>query len=83
MSKLLKVLLLLPVSGLIGIFTSCASGPACNNDACYDRNLSSSDPYQKGDIAAWGTEKEVAEEEAKRDRQMERQMHRTFGGERR
>lgn len=36
---------------------------SCNNDACYDRNVSSVDPYKKGDIAAWGSEREVAERE--------------------
>ena len=53
----------LPITGLQALFGSCASTPVCNNDACYDRSISSVDPYKKGEIAEWGTEKAVAEQE--------------------
>jgi len=53
----------LPVTGLSTLFGSCASTPSCNNDACYDRKIASVDPYRKGEIAAWGTELEVAKQE--------------------
>lgn len=58
MKKYLKYILTvaLPLSGLAALLGSCASTP-CNNDACYDRSLSSVDPYEEGEIAAWGTEK--------------------------
>ena len=45
-----------PLSALAVLLGSCASTP-CNNDACYDRSLSSVDPYEDGEIASWGTEK--------------------------
>lgn len=65
MKKVLKIVVtvVLPLAGLTVLFGSCASTPSCNNDACYNRNLASVDPYKKGEIAAWGTEKEVAEQE--------------------
>lgn len=58
MKKLLKtvVTLVLPLAGLSMMLGSCAHTP-CNNDACYDRSLSSVDPYEEGEVAAWGTEK--------------------------
>jgi hypothetical protein len=54
---------ILPLTGLSAILGACASMNTCNNDACYDRKVSSTDPYKSGDIAAWGTEREVAEKE--------------------
>lgn len=45
------------------LLKACASTPACNNDACYDRQISSTDPYRTGDVAAWGSEKAVKEED--------------------
>lgn len=71
MKKFLKYTLTvaLPLMGLTAMLGSCASTP-CNNDACYDRSLSSVDPYEDGEVAAWGTEKY---EKAK-----EKQMHRDF-----
>ena len=63
------VAVVLPVTGLSALFGSCASTTVCNNDACYDRNLSSADPYKKGNIAAWGTEKAVAEQEEEQENQ--------------
>jgi hypothetical protein len=59
MKKYLKYLLTaaLPLAGLSVLLGSCANTP-CNNDACYDRSLSSVDPYEEGDIAAWGSEKQ-------------------------
>ncbi len=58
MKKYLKYVLtmILPLTGLATLLGSCASTP-CNNDACYDRSLSSVDPYEEGEVAAWGTEK--------------------------
>ncbi len=52
----------LPLAGLSTLLGSCAS-TNCNNDACYDRNISSVDPYRKGDVAAWGSEKEIKAKE--------------------
>jgi hypothetical protein len=70
------VAVVLPVSGLSALFGSCASTTTCNNDACYDRNISSADPYRKGDIAAWGTEKEVAkQEQEEQERKADRMMN--------
>ncbi len=59
MKKVLKYFLaaVLPLAGLSALLGSCASTP-CNNDACYDRSLSSVDPYEEGEIAAWGSEKQ-------------------------
>ena len=64
--KILTVVL--PLTGLSALVGGCSSTPTCNNDACYDRNVSSVDPYKKGEIAAWGTEKEVAEQEEEKER---------------
>lgn len=61
--KKMKFLMMLPVAAVSAVLAACATTSHCNNDACYDRNVSSVDPYKKGDIAAWGTEKKVAEEE--------------------
>lgn len=69
------VAVVFPVIGLSALFTAC-SGTACNNDACYDRNLSSADPYKKGEIAAWGTEKQVADQEAEQEKRAEQLMNR-------
>jgi hypothetical protein len=41
--------------GLVTFLGSCAHTP-CNNDACYNRELSSVDPYENGQVAAWGSE---------------------------
>jgi len=68
------VAVVLPISGLSALFGSCASTSTCNNDACYDRNLSSVDPYRQGEIAAWGTEKEQAEKDAEREKVKEQRM---------
>ncbi|MGE3261483.1 MAG: hypothetical protein AB7K68_06870 [Bacteriovoracia bacterium] len=69
------VAVVLPVSGLSALFAACSTAP-CNNDACYDRNLSSADPYKQGDIAAWGSEKQIAEQEDERDARAEMKMNR-------
>lgn len=61
------VSVILPLTGLSAILGACASMNTCNNDACYDRKVSSADPYKAGDIAAWGSEKEVAEKEQRVD----------------
>lgn len=61
------VTVVLPVSGLSALFGSCASTSSCNNDACYDRKISSVDPYKNGEIAAWGTEREIAAQEEERE----------------
>lgn len=68
------VAVVLPVSGLSALFTACST--PCNNDACYDRNLSSADPYKKGDIAAWGSEQRIADQEEERAKREEVRMNR-------
>lgn len=47
---------------------SCAHTP-CNNDYCYNRELSSVDPFEKGEVAAWGSEEweRKREQKAKRE----------------
>lgn len=40
------------------VFSSCASGPTCKTDACYNRRMANVDLYKSGEIAAWGSEKE-------------------------
>lgn len=69
------VAVVLPVTGLSAFFGSCASTSTCNNDACYDRSLSSSDPYKQGEVAAWGSEKAVAKFEAEREEREEQRAH--------
>lgn len=70
MKKLKYILtVVLPLAGLTTVFSSCASTP-CNNDACYDRSLSSVDPYEEGEIAAWGTEKQ----QKKKEKQLRREF---------
>lgn len=66
--KKMKYLFMLPLAAVSALFTACATTNHCNNDACYDRNVSSVDPYKKGDVAAWGTEKKVKEEEERQER---------------
>jgi hypothetical protein len=67
MKKILKYTftLVLPLVSLTAMLGSCASAP-CNTDSCYDRKLSSVDPYDAGDVAAWGTEKEQKAKEKQR-----------------
>ncbi len=69
MKKVLKYILkvVLPLAGFTALLGSCANTP-CNNDSCYNRNLSSVDPYDAGDVADWGTEKD----QQARERQMQR-----------
>lgn len=71
MKKVLKYMLtiVLPLTGLTALLGSCANTP-CNNDYCYNREISSVDPYDDGDVAAWGTEKY--------EKDKEKQMHREF-----
>lgn len=59
-----SLVLVLSVSSISALLSACASVSQCNNDACYDRRVSSVDPYKKGEVAAWGTEKEQAEQDA-------------------
>lgn len=54
MKKMLRYVL--AAVGVVALLGSCAHTP-CNNDACYNRELSSVDPYEEGEIAAWGSEK--------------------------
>lgn len=61
------VTVVMPVIGFSVLTSACSSTPVCNNDACYDRKISSVDPYKKGEIAAWGTEKEMARDEEERE----------------
>lgn len=72
MRRVLKYMftLVLPLAGLSAMLGSCASTP-CNNDACYDRKISSVDPYEEGDVAQWGTEKQQKDRE-------KQQIHREF-----
>jgi hypothetical protein len=69
MKKAFKYLftVVLPITGFSVILGACASMQNCNNDACYDRQVSSADPYKKGEIAAWGSEKEMAEQENRKE----------------
>jgi|GEM_PF-7067774 len=55
--------------GVVALLGSCAHTP-CNNDACYNRELSSVDPYEDGEIAAWGSEKWEKKKEMKSGRQV-------------
>ncbi len=54
------------IAGSIALVTmflqACASARTCYNDACYDRKVASQDAFDKGEIAAWGSEKETAEQ---------------------
>ena len=63
--------LVAPVLAL-GFFVSCASTSHCNTDACYDRQISSVDAYKRGNIAAWGSEKEMAQQEEERGAKVNR-----------
>jgi hypothetical protein len=63
--------LVLPVAGLSAMLGSCASTP-CNSDSCYERKISSVDPYDEGDVAQWGTEKK----QKARDKQLHREFNR-------
>jgi hypothetical protein len=67
MKRAWKFMLMLPIAGASALIAACATTSGCNNDACYDRNISSVDPYRKGDVAAWGTEKQVADQEEEQD----------------
>lgn len=69
------VAVVLPVSGLSALFSACSTTAPCNNDACYDRSISSQDPFKKGDIAAWGTEKEQAAMDEERDAHQELRLN--------
>jgi len=71
MKKYVKYVLtvVLPLAALTATLGACAYTP-CNNDACYDRSLSSVDPYEDGEVAAWGTEKY--------EKQKEKDIHREF-----
>lgn len=64
MKKYLRYTLtvVLPLVGFTAMLGSCAYTP-CNNDSCYDRSLSSVDPYDDGDVAQWGSEKYEKERE--------------------
>lgn len=69
----MKVLLVcLPVIFLV-ILAGCAAR-TCRNDACYNRKVASVDPYKKGEIAAWGTEKEAAKKEEEEEVKINRQI---------
>lgn len=59
-----KIMYIVAAVGLVAFLGSCAHTP-CNNDACYNRELSSVDPYENGEIAAWGSEKWEKEKEKK------------------
>jgi hypothetical protein len=69
MKKYLRYVLTvaLPLTGLTALLGSCASTP-CNNDACYDRSISSVDPYDDGEVAQWGTEKYEKQKEQQQKR---------------
>lgn len=69
MKKVIRyfVMVVLPASGLSFLFGSCAGTSYCNNDACYERRISSVDPYKSGDVATWGTEKQTAEQDEEKE----------------
>ena len=64
--------LVLPVTGLGLLLGSCAGTPTCSNDACYDRKISSVDPYREGEVAAWGSEAEIREKEYNDEKRINR-----------
>lgn len=73
---------ILPAIGVAVILGSCASHSTCKSDACYDRKLASTDPFTEGEVASWGTEKQVAKREKEKDKlekKAERDMLREFG----
>ena len=72
------LMVVLPLAGLSVLIGACAS-TTCNNDACYDRRISSVDPYKDGEIAAWGTEKEQAATDEKEEK---KRLNLRFEGER-
>lgn len=59
------------------LLTQSCSGEkvVCRNDSCYDRQISSVNPYKKGDIATWGTEKTVAAQEEEKDTKPKQVIH--------
>lgn len=59
------------------ILTQSCSGEkvVCRNDSCYDRQISSVNPYKKGDVAAWGTEKEVAAQDEEKETKVKQVIH--------
>jgi hypothetical protein len=61
------ILVVLPLVGVSALIGACAT-TSCNNDACYNRRLSSVDPYKEGDIAAWGSEKEQAAQDEQKEK---------------
>lgn len=67
MKNFAKVICCAALAVLSAGLISCATAPACNNDACYDRKISSVDAYKAGDIAAWGNEKEAAQQEEEKE----------------
>jgi hypothetical protein len=67
MKKMTKYIWTVSIAGISAFFSSCAGTQTCNNDACYDRKISSVDPFKKGDIAAWGSEKAMAEQEEEKE----------------
>lgn len=54
----------LAAAATVTLLGSCAHTP-CNNDYCYNRELSSVDPFEKGEIAAWGSEEYERKKEQK------------------
>ena len=74
--KLVRVVF--PLTGITTFFGSCTSTPTCNNDACYDRQIASVDPYRDGEVAAWGkTEKEELEKD-RRDQKIHARDSKNF-----
>lgn len=74
------------IAGSIALVTmflqACASARTCYNDACYDRKVASQDAFDKGEVAAWGTEKQISEQErARRKEYMIQRQDRRSGGE--
>ena len=67
MTKYWKKIWLLPIGAFTALLGACSGSPACNNDACYDRKISSVDPYKKGDVAQWGSEKATARQEEEQE----------------
>lgn len=73
----------LKVAGSIALVVmflqACASAQTCYNDACYDRKVASGDAFDKAEIAAWGSEKQISEQEKARRREHQLRRHETRG----
>ena len=67
MKKMVKYVL--AAVGLVALLGSCAH-THCNHDACYNSEHSSVDPYENGEIAAWGSEAWEKQQQHKTGREL-------------